>query len=399
MPYDDVLRIRDASQAYRFAERSREEALKAGRREPGSWTEAPWVKYEVAMARKTVFRAASKWLPRSVELASAIALDEAADRRRSMDFGSVLDAREIDGTADYLGAAVEASEQPEDETAIDPGAAFGIRQNTEQKPSQDVARRTTTGAASFEAALVDQNGELVDEPFTDPIRYVKAVIEVWRRASEPDQAIILDNNADAIEDIRAHHQEAAKFLNALEVKDQGGDTVPQTIEPETENGKVQWSRYVRALKSAITSVPLNLLEGWVEHQKEFLARAPISQRVPAIRAIADAFTSQGIQAPSWLHGLLAPPKTAQEASTEPDPTIKPIEAVDTRTSDERWVDDTIRDLEAIGDMNYFNLQTKAAATQTRMVRLQRDNPALFERARKAFDDKYQSLSGNSPQEG
>ena len=133
MPYADVLAIRNKAQAYRYALEAKEKAESEGKRLPASWTEAPWVAHEFAMARKTAVRAGSKWLPRSVELYSALAVEDAQDRGRHVDFGAVMDAKTIDGSPDYLSAAAEAIS---DEPPVDPGTAHGIRGSLAQEPDK-----------------------------------------------------------------------------------------------------------------------------------------------------------------------------------------------------------------------------------------------------------------------
>jgi recombination protein RecT len=125
MDWADVLRIRNGSQAYQQALRAKEEAASQGRREPPAYSEAPWVRHWVAMARKTAFRSGSKWLPRSIELASVVTIDERQEQRRGIEWGRVLDAND----GDYLAAATVAAEQPDEEAQAGPApdAAFSAR--------------------------------------------------------------------------------------------------------------------------------------------------------------------------------------------------------------------------------------------------------------------------------
>lgn len=135
MPWADVLAIRNNSQAFRQALAAKEEAESKGRRPPATWTEAPWVKFDVAMGRKTVFRSGSKWLPRSVEMASVIAIDEAQERRRNIDWSNVVDV--VDG--DYVGAAAFAAETSGEEGGDDYGPV--IDQGDEGQPVQQQDQR------------------------------------------------------------------------------------------------------------------------------------------------------------------------------------------------------------------------------------------------------------------
>lgn len=72
-PYAEVLRIRDATQGYKKAM----EGKASGER---NWASAPWVAYEHPMSCKTMVRALSKWLPKSIEFATAVQMDSLAER-------------------------------------------------------------------------------------------------------------------------------------------------------------------------------------------------------------------------------------------------------------------------------------------------------------------------------
>jgi len=93
MSQQDVLKIRDNSKGYKSAK---------------AWgKESTWDTYPEAMGMKTVIRRLCKYLPKSPELAAALALDEVADvtGKQSM---TVQDA--IDGTwaPDYSDGAIDA---------------------------------------------------------------------------------------------------------------------------------------------------------------------------------------------------------------------------------------------------------------------------------------------------
>ena len=121
----DVETARGRSQAYRNAMSALDEAKAAGKdpmRNP-AYAETPWIKDPIPMWRKTALRAGQKWLPKSIELASAIALDEAGDRN-AVDFGKVLE-----GSAVTEGAW----EVEEAEIGGDSGSAFGLREMEDQQ--------------------------------------------------------------------------------------------------------------------------------------------------------------------------------------------------------------------------------------------------------------------------
>jgi len=73
LPYANVLKIRDATQAYR-------KAMEDKARGDKNWATSPWIAYEREMAAKTMVRRLSKWLPKSIEFATAVQMDSLAER-------------------------------------------------------------------------------------------------------------------------------------------------------------------------------------------------------------------------------------------------------------------------------------------------------------------------------
>jgi recombination protein RecT len=241
MPWADVLKIRNGSQGFRSALAAKEAAEKNGWKLPGTWTEAPWVKYERKMGGKTVFRSLAAWLPKSVELAGVLALDESQDRG-TIDFGSVIDgdASIADGGYQENGPLVE------DET--DTTATFGLRSvanDPETPPGEEVKpepvvvkppRAAVTkpktdvpppAAASppppeppepsqpevqigqppaFSAWLVDPDGSPIEgdgftgERYTDPVEYARAFMRALSSCFPGDVELIRQAN---IEDAQA----------------------------------------------------------------------------------------------------------------------------------------------------------------------------------------------------
>lgn len=66
MPYDEILKRRNASKSYQGA-------TKRGT------LNSPWLAYPETMERKTVFKGAAKWLPASEEIGAAFEIDNRAD--------------------------------------------------------------------------------------------------------------------------------------------------------------------------------------------------------------------------------------------------------------------------------------------------------------------------------
>ncbi|HEJ2442793.1 TPA: recombinase RecT, partial [Burkholderia multivorans] len=106
MSAEQVNEIRDASQNYKFA-RDKEKTV--------------WGQHYEEMGRKTVLRRLFKYLPVSIELASAAALDDVGASGRSQALDTVLDGDYITPTDD----------EPDDDGVIDPPAGL-----TDQRQQQ-----------------------------------------------------------------------------------------------------------------------------------------------------------------------------------------------------------------------------------------------------------------------
>jgi recombination protein RecT len=257
MPWEDIIKIRNGSQGFRSALAAKEHAEKNNYNKlPATWTEAPWVKHERKMAGKTVFRALSNWLPKSVELAGVLALDDTQDRS-TVDFSAVLDndASIIDGGYQENGPLVE------DDS--DPTAAFGLRggsnENTttiiepekpKTEPKADAKKKATTTKApevtkppsepvansapvesenpaagvtigrpaAFSAWLVNGDGEPIDsedgpaERFQDPVAYALALQNALAAAFPADRELIALANADDAAEASRISPEAAAII-------------------------------------------------------------------------------------------------------------------------------------------------------------------------------------------
>jgi recombination protein RecT len=108
MPRSDIDRIRDGSQGYRSAMRFAK---------PGEKPNTPWATSYDQMAAKTAIRRLAKRLPLSIEMATAISMDERDDRRASQGMDramrQALDAGAFD--LSVIAAQVEEEDERADE--------------------------------------------------------------------------------------------------------------------------------------------------------------------------------------------------------------------------------------------------------------------------------------------
>lgn len=389
MPWGDVLKIRDRSQAYRRALRAFEDAKDKGWRIPETWTEAPWVRDELEMGRKTLVRRISKILPRSPQLMSAVAMEDAQDAGRNLDFGPV-----IDGTATPFDGIPEQEDQPEPDP-VDPGTAHGDRRQPVRQTRQQPKK------PDFEATLINHYGE-VEGDHTDAARFASALVKLCE-ANPDNQAEILDQNADAVDACRALPA-AWKLIEPLFNEPQGedggwtlsdgeeggenGDGDEQgsaltfaAIDPPMNNGKPSWPVWMRLLRDDMASVHGNDLIAWLDVQRVRIEEAPMAQRAPAIKAIGEHFEAEKITPPEWAVALIPNKQAAPQLSQE--------------EKDARWVEDRLGDIQQMTDTPdgrvQFDELIGSVMFRTVMARLQRENKPIFDRLNLALGAKSRSI--------
>jgi recombination protein RecT len=101
MSVEDVWDIRDQSQGYQYAKQNKKQT--------------PWDSHFAEMAKKTVFRRHSKWLPLSFELKEAITADDESPEAR---FEKAKPAKVVEG---MFGQIPETTDEPE--SATEPASA------------------------------------------------------------------------------------------------------------------------------------------------------------------------------------------------------------------------------------------------------------------------------------
>jgi recombination protein RecT len=139
MSASDVNAIRDGSQGYKTAVRFAK---------PGVALNTPWDTNYDQMGCKTVARRLTKWLPMSIELANASALDERADRNQTQGLDAVLDGEFSIVAEEEDDVAAEAARDAED--AGQSGNPEQITQD--QTPKLTVSHDPETGELVGEIA-------------------------------------------------------------------------------------------------------------------------------------------------------------------------------------------------------------------------------------------------------
>ncbi|GAC1481724.1 MAG: hypothetical protein NVS2B11_07090 [Acetobacteraceae bacterium] len=303
MTIEDVLAIRDNSQGYKAAVAALEYWKRDGSKgnPPPAYTEAPWVRNPVPMIRKTVFRAGSKWLPKSIELAAALDMDEKGDRE-SLDFGSI-----IEGSADVLTGGVEAL--PDDTASrmdIGLGGDFtGYGQRAEPEPVRSApspapraaAARQPAAAPAFEGYLIDAEGEITSDLITDPGRFAEAYADLWQITE--NRAQLAENNAEAIAALQAYPN-AASLLAGLPAP---GDEPASLIIPLVSTGRgVDVTGWIKTVKTVLPTLTAEQMPEWIAANQATWRPFPSSRRLDVEKAVAERCAALGLK---W--GVPAPP--------------------------------------------------------------------------------------------
>jgi recombination protein RecT len=406
MPMADILRVRDSTQAYSSALYALDDANKKGWKPPASYTEAPWVKHLVPMSKKTVFRAGSKWLPKSIELASAIALDELQERSNP-NYGAV-----IEGSASILDGGLDAL--PDEYTGrmeTDIGAGFSMQSDrgepaetvrTEQQdppktqqqrqapPPAATTTKPTPAAATtttgFSAYLVDQWGEMVGDEHTNAMSFARALSDEAKRAAS--LSALLEANSEGIEDASTANSAARSVIDDLIPRgEQQQETAkPGVIAPVvlTTNGRgAAWPPYVKELKESLSPIDATLLDAWAEVNWPTIQRAPNVHLLLIVKAVTEHAAAVGGVVPkliaSAIQQVAGPAQAGASAgSTPPDP-------------DEKWVEVTIGEVAQMTTIDQVRSLATAAAVKSKMSRLRQDKPGLFDRVDRAFGERVQQL--------
>ncbi len=354
MPWADVLRIRNSSQGFRAALAAKERGQ--GKYVPAAWTEAPWVRHESAMASKTAFRSLAKWLPKSVELAGAMALDELQDRN-VVDFGAVLD-----GDASISEGGFQELGSLDDDSPVDSGSAFGFRDEPKtpapppkapQQPIKSTATQPATESipAARQSApttdvpvywLIDQDGSPIElhggsGRFTDPVIYAEALVAYLDDCFPADRDSVEHANSEDAERAALASEAAAAIFrrpNApAATTGPAADPVETTAEPERDplevprplhDNTTTWTAWLEIASKTLEgcTAPV-MLDHFATVNEPVYSNWPHKWRLVALKLIDDRRRS-----------LASPPpreKPADDAATIRDRLLREIDICTTFT--------------------------------------------------------------------
>jgi len=251
----DLHAIRARSQGFQAAMYAYDDA-KRNNKDPERdkrYSEAPWIKHDLEMYKKTALRSGQKWLPKSVELAAAITIDGEAETG-ALDFSKIIEGNQV------LDGAYEADSVPElteehtvpldlkvgDKATFDPatGEIKAARETAQpqaksaqktakkepekaenslpaagSKSSQSAAATKTEKPAVLSTAtypLFNAFGEEDDGPSgpaTDPVAFAERFAKEYGDSDESGQEALREFNEDSVERAALASEEAQEILN------------------------------------------------------------------------------------------------------------------------------------------------------------------------------------------
>jgi recombination protein RecT len=243
----------------------------------------PWMTWYDEQSRKTVLRRLIKRLEKSSFRRIEAVLD--ADETMTIE-GTVEPSRAAlpppDPTSEFTSDEISRSlnRQPVKEPAKTTKQADPKPAETKQ-PEAKHSRKTTESEkppadpplSGFEAWPVNEFGELADgrnDPITDAQEFAAWFAKAWNKTD--NREALVENNADALEDLRADVL-AAKMVDG--VLKQAEKQEPQVeyksapldyLEPpKTPKGSIHWPNYITAAEKILASLPTDAeVRAWDE---------------------------------------------------------------------------------------------------------------------------------------
>lgn len=267
--------------------------------------------------------------------------------------------------------------------------------------AKEPAKEPAKPALEIEAVIVDQHGE-VHGDYIDAYEFATDFVNIYMAADETARLALLEHNEDALNDARNASEDAAAILKTIEAKprEQEPDPDPEVaLEPPVVTGKVSWPAYLKLLKETMAAIEAPRFSAWADAQRLVLQKCPVGQRAIAIKAISENAGRLSQPQPAWLGDVVkgkAKPDAAPPAAKEEEayaPKGAAAEPARELTPDERWVEEQIAETNRIKTKAEFDAMIGSTAVRTKMSRLRRENPALFDRADEVFGAKMTEVKG------
>lgn len=230
----EVMAVRNSSQGYRAAKAALDKANQNGWSPPAAYTEAPWVKHEAMMMRKTPVRRGTRYLPRSIEMALATAIEDRQDQVGPIDWGPMLEAKAGDMDPDQVptlaGTLTSDEANPDERPSLHQVRTLDPVMRDEVDDYDTVKRATEDDAASQAAKRAAQAAATMAKARQD------AEAKAAARAAEEAQAKAEAEDAKRWEaQRRADEAEAAADAAAARAAEAGSWDAPPNYDGPTEN--------------------------------------------------------------------------------------------------------------------------------------------------------------------
>jgi recombination protein RecT len=402
MPIADVLKIRDATQAYRAAIAAKRRAEEENWRSlPPAYTEAPWIRYPVAMYRKTVFRQGSKWLPKSIELARALALDEAGDRG-AVEFGRVIEGSVEDALENALPAPEtnfwNAQEFGNDDgygqVAETRGAAEAPQKPAEAtKPAQArpgpgehvMPSQRQPAAPQWQHYLVDPDGEIVADVFEQPQAWANAYAALFEREQDvARRKAMAEHNADAID---ALPEPARLIVEDARTGTVGGGDPAERMEIAKGPRGPDVNAWLKLAGAVLNGLDVVDVMRWVQQNAPVYLPLPHSKRLELAKLVAARCKALGIDTVPLMQPPGKQPSAAEAGQLPLGDQPAPFEA-------QRWADVMTEKVGQCTDMD--TLKALADAAGPYQARVEAVNKAIWGRVQTVFQAKKRYLQEHPP---
>jgi recombination protein RecT len=324
----EVLTIRGRSQGFRTAMAAYDDCIKKGwdPAKNSTYSEAPWIKNPIPMWRKTPLRAGQKWLPKTVELAAALGLDDAADEGM-IDYSKVIDGEAVlDGAWEAPADVIEHDQTPSQNEAFGlrtagggepapvpvederPAAQQQTRQTapkTEQRQAPAAEQAKPPTQRKWELYLVNEDGEMIDGGFhADPVAYARSLTNLLLATAAEFREAVLDANGDYIAQVQEHPVAKSIILNIPQATGAGvvikaevlpsaeqteADGIDMTVQvPTRGQGQQDLKGYVAEIGKSLMQLVIDseTLRDWLAANSETIGKMPRATRAGIEQAIS-----------------------------------------------------------------------------------------------------------------
>lgn len=313
----EVHALRARSQGFQTAMKAYDDARSTGK-DPAKdkrYSDAPWIRDPVAMWRKTALRAGQKYLPQSIEIATAMMMDE--ERAR---FDRIDDASHV---LDGIWAETAPEEEDIEEIPPDLPESPPTSPPTSRAPRKQSARNTAPltpieppgspdevppddrwGApdtpyqppSTEEYVLFDKWGDPANDRYTDPVVYARALLDLLNQTeNQAEVDAILEFNGTGIE-AATRDAQAARVLELLK-------TMTAEANPPLDLGSPDWPGVLQQSREALRALSPATLDDWLTGRITSFIAAPVDVRLQFIQMVSDRAVQMGIGIPPKLTTL------------------------------------------------------------------------------------------------